>query len=90
MTKRGFTIKTRRFDGITEIVETYESPETSLICESTEDIGKMIYALEDGFTTIKTKGITQTVGIWESEDVLLIDLPKVESIDIDNYVVNFN
>lgn len=71
----GFIIKTKQLLGAREIIFEKYCPEIALIYLGLEDIGSSIYFVnENTVTTLKEEGLQQVVGIWESENVLFLDL----------------
>lgn len=72
----GFIIKTKQSLGTREIIFEKYCPEVALIYLGLDEIGSPIYFVnENTVTTLKEEGLKQIVGIWESENVLLLDLP---------------
>ena len=71
----GFIIKTKQSLGTREIIFEKYCPEIALIYLGLDEIGGSIYFVnENTVTTLKEEGLQQVVGIWESENVLLLDL----------------
>lgn len=71
----GFVIKTKQKLGTNEIIFEKYCPEVALTYLGLEEIGNSIYFVnENTVTTLKEEGLQQVVGIWESENVLRLDL----------------
>ena len=71
----GFIIKTKKLIGNQETITERYCPEMALTYISVDEIGQSIYFVNDNtVTTFKKDELQQVVGIWESEDVLLLKL----------------
>ena len=71
----GFIIKIKQLLGTREIIFEKYCPEIALVYLGMDEIGNQIYFVnENTVTTLKEEGLQQVVGIWESENVLSLDL----------------
>ena len=71
----GFIIKTKQRLGTREIIFEKYCPEIALVYLGLDEIGNSIYFVnENTVTTLKEEGLQQVVGVWESENVLRLDL----------------
>lgn len=78
----GFIIKTKHRLGAREIIFEKYCPEIALTYLGLDEIGSQIYFVnENTLTTLKEEGLQQVVGIWESENVLFLDLDISGGID---------